>query len=81
MTPIGGRTRPSQDTYTLFLAIRDEIANVEALTRAIYRALVGIDATINVPIINPPTPDPEEAARIEANTIAEGDVDTWLGVT
>jgi hypothetical protein len=78
MTPNGGNHRPSQTFLHLMWAARDELENIELLSRAVARYLAGIDSELDQPPLNPPTPDEREAARIQAEEVGREAVRAWL---
>lgn len=67
----------SADLRTSLYAIRDEVDNVAGLTRALLRTLRGVDEALLVPALNPPTPLPAEAERIQAATVTRRDALEW----
>jgi Domain of unknown function (DUF4062) len=67
----------SADLRTTLYAIRDEVDNVAGLTRALLRTLRGVDEALLVPALNPPTPLPAEAERIQAATVTRRDALEW----
>jgi len=67
----------SADLRTMLYAIRDEVDNVASLTRALLRSLRGVDEALVVPLLNPPTPLPVEAERIEAARVTRRDALEW----
>jgi hypothetical protein len=78
MTPNGGRQRPSQDFLEIVWAIRDELENIENLTRALARFLLGLDADWVGPELNDLSPDRDQAARIKAEAVERAQVDAWF---
>jgi len=67
----------SADLRTTLYAIRDEVDNVASLTRALLRSFRGVDEALVVPPLNPPTPLPAEAERIEASSVTRRDALEW----
>lgn len=81
MAPIGGSHRPSDEFLTIACAIRDELRNVESLIINLSRVLVGLDDQLAPPALNPPTPDPIQAARIAAESVSDDEVKDWFAQT
>lgn len=67
----------SVDLRTLLYAIRDEVDNVASLTRALLRTLSGVDRTIVVHPLNPPTRVTADAERIETAAITRREALRW----
>jgi hypothetical protein len=78
LTPIGGSEPPNAEYIELMWSLHDEVDNIERLTRAIFRYVSGRDSEINDIRMNPPTPDPIEAQRMEADIATRDEVDRWL---
>jgi hypothetical protein len=67
----------STDLRTTLYAVRDEVENISGLTRSLVRYLTGVDETLVVPPLNPPTPLPDEARRIEAELVTRDEAMSW----
>jgi hypothetical protein len=67
----------SEEFRTLLYALRDEVANIAALTKALLRFLHGLDVAVTPTVINPPSPLPQEAERIEQATVTRDLALAW----
>jgi hypothetical protein len=66
------------DLRTLLYAVRDEVENVSGLTRCLLRHFAGVDEILVVPPLNPPTPLPDMAKRVEAESITKDEAMQWV---
>jgi hypothetical protein len=67
----------SVDLRTVLYALRDEIENVANLTRALLRHLMAVDASPITRPLNPSSPDPDMARRVEKEAISRAEAIDW----